>query len=235
MEPENSFHKWSVVLQRLGSEAGAWQAFQTQVTQENDIYVYYDAPVPGFSLFAITGAAEPVVLEYTVADLQITPAVAEDGATVTITASVTNTGAEDQSIPLNMSVNSQVDDSKSVSVAAGATETVTFTTVQTLGSYEVQVDRLYGNFTVAAPQVATPTPEPTVVPPQPTAITAPAPTAPAATATSAPAPAPTAVATIEPAEDDDGGNNGLIIDIIIVVVLIGGGIAFFAIRSRRRI
>ena len=54
-------------------------------------------------------------------------------------------------------------------------------------------------------------------------------------APSAPAPAPTAVATIEPAEDDDGGNNGLIIDIIIVVVLIGGGIAFFAIRSRRRI
>jgi len=129
---ENSFHKWSVVLQRLGNEAGALQAVQTQMTREDDIYVYYDAPVPGFSLFAITGAAEPVVLEYTVADLQITPAVAEDGATVTITASVTNTGAEDQSIPLNMSVNGQVDDSKSVLVAAGATETVTFTTVQTL-------------------------------------------------------------------------------------------------------
>lgn len=202
---DNGFHKWSIVLQRLNGETNEWQSVPTQRVSEDETRVHYDAPVPGFSLFAVTGGADPATFSFTVADLQISPAIAVEGADVTITASVTNTGTTDETFPINLSVNDVVDDSVSIAVAAGATETIMFTTTQTLGTYEVRVDRLFGNFIVEGQQVATPTPQPTVVPPQPTATSAPpAPTAtsapaPAATATRAPAPAATATSAPAPA------------------------------------
>lgn len=213
---ENGFHKWSILLQRLDSETNEWQAVPTQRVSEDETRVHYDAPVPGFSLFAITGGTEPATLSFTVADLQISPAIAVEGADVTITADVTNTGTTDETFPINLSVNDVVDDTVSIAVAAGATETITFTTAQSLGTYEVRVDRLFGNFTVEA-QVATPVPPqptatpvppqptPTPVPPRPTATTAPAPAPtattapPRPTATTAPAPAPTATTAPAPA------------------------------------
>ena len=205
---ENGYHKWSVQLQRLNSDTGEWQAVQPQRTSEDDTFVYYDATVPGFSLFAITGGAEPATIDFTVTDLQVSPEVAVEGSSVTITASVTNSGATDETFPINLSIAGTFADAESVSVAAGATETVTFTVDTALylaGTYEARVDREFATFTVEAQQVATPTPEPTT-PPAPTATTAPAPTAtsapspPSATATSAPsAPAPVATATSVPA------------------------------------
>ncbi len=244
---ENGYHRWSVVLHRLNSVTNEWQALEAQLVSEDDTKLHYNAPVPGFSLFAITGGIDPAGQEFTVADLQVSPAVAVEGSSVTVTAAITNTSARDQTFPINLVINLVVDDSQSVTVAAGATETVMFTTVQAVGTYEVRVDRSFGSFTVEA-QVATPTatPVPAATPaptatkapaPAPTATKAPAPTAtkapaPAPTATKVPAPAPTAVATIEPTDGDDGGSIGLIIGIIIAVLVLGGGIAFFTLRSK---
>jgi PGF-pre-PGF domain-containing protein len=102
---ENGFHKWSVVLYRLNSVTNEWQALQAQLVSENATRVHYDAPVPGFSLFAITGGTEPASQDYTVAALQVSPAIATEGSTVTATAAVTNTGATGQTFVINLSVN----------------------------------------------------------------------------------------------------------------------------------
>lgn len=114
--------------------------------------------MPGFSLFAITGGTEPASLGFTVADLQVTPATAVVGTSVTSTASVTNIGATDETFPINLSIADAFADAESVAVVAGSTETVIFT-VDTAylfaGTSEVRVDREFATFTVEAQQVAT--------------------------------------------------------------------------------
>lgn len=57
-----------------------------------------------------------------------------EGALVTITASATNTFITTNAFPITMSIINFVVNSESVIMAAGATETVTFTTIQPLGT-----------------------------------------------------------------------------------------------------
>ena len=85
-------------------------------------------------------------------DLSITPAEVAIGETVTISILVTNTGDLEGTYQATLKIDDVVVDTKEVTLAGGASETVTFTTTRDVpGTYIVTVDSLSGTFRVKAP------------------------------------------------------------------------------------
>ena len=106
---------------------------------------------------------------FAVSDLSITPAEVEIGETVTIGASVTNTGDISGSYEVTLKINDAVVEVKKVTLASSASEKLAFTVARDKpGSYIVNIDGLSGEFMVRAlPPAPAPTP-PTPPPPPPT-------------------------------------------------------------------
>ncbi len=79
----------------------------------------------------------------------ISPTQADIGQTVKISLSVTNTGDLSGSYTVSLKINNTVVDSKVVTLAGGASQTVIFTTTKDVGgTYNVSIDSLSGTFTV---------------------------------------------------------------------------------------
>ncbi len=90
--------------------------------------------------------------QFTITSLDVTPEQVPPGQPVTVSAQVTNTGDSEGSYTVNLSVNGQVEQTKTVTLAPEAVETVTFTvTKETPGSYTISIGDLTKEFTVAAP------------------------------------------------------------------------------------
>ena len=106
-------------------------------------------------------------------DLSISPGEVEIGETVTISATVANTGTATGSYKVTLKIDGVVEETKEVTLKAGASKEVTFTTSKdAAGSYSVDVNGLSGSFTVkerpAPPVTPAPTPPPPpVAPPTP--------------------------------------------------------------------
>ena len=89
---------------------------------------------------------------FTVSALSISPAEVDIGQSVTISALVANTGDLSGTYEVTLKINNVVVDTKDVTLAGGASQTVTFTTSKDVaGTYTVNVDGLSGTFTVKAP------------------------------------------------------------------------------------
>jgi len=89
--------------------------------------------------------------KFTITGLDVTPEQVLPGQPVTVSAQVTNVGDSEGSYTVNLTVNGQVEQTKTVTLAPEATETVTFTvTKETLGSYTVSIGDLTEEFTVVA-------------------------------------------------------------------------------------
>ena len=89
---------------------------------------------------------------FTITGLDVTPEQVSPGQPVTVSAQVTNTGDSEASYTVNLTVNGQVEQTKTVTLAPEAVETVTFTvTKETPGSYTISIGDLTEEFTVAAP------------------------------------------------------------------------------------
>lgn len=83
--------------------------------------------------------------EFTIGNLIITPPIAEVGQPVTVTADITNTGEVGGSHPIALMINGSQLETKELTVAPGATETVSFTFTQdATGSYSIEVGELSG-------------------------------------------------------------------------------------------
>jgi uncharacterized protein YfaS (alpha-2-macroglobulin family) len=94
----------------------------------------------------------PPPAQFTITSLDVTPERVPPGQPVTVSAQVTNTGGSGGSYTVNLTVNGQVEQTKTVPLAPEAMETVTFTvTKETPGSYTVSIGDLTEEFTVAAP------------------------------------------------------------------------------------
>ena len=94
----------------------------------------------------------PLPAEFTITSLTLSSRVVDPGEPVTITAGVTNIGGSEGSYTLNLTVNGEVEQTKTVTLAPGATGTVAFTiTREEPGSYSVSVDGKTAGFVVAAP------------------------------------------------------------------------------------
>ena len=164
--------------------------------------------VPHTTTFAIIGTLKPA--SFTLSSLVISPIQVAPGEKVNISVSVDNTGGMDGSYTVVLKINDVKEAEKSVTVAAGSSQTVSFSVTKAeAGKYDVVVDGLSGSFTVTAP---TTTPTPTTPTP-----TTPTPTMPTPT-TPTPTPTPTNWPLI----------CGIIAGVIAVV-----GLAIFFVRRRR--
>jgi len=94
----------------------------------------------------------PSPAQFTITSLDVTPQQVPPGQPVTITAHVANTGGTEGSYTVNLTVNGQVEQTKTVTLAPEAVEAVSFTvTKETPGSYSISIGDLTKEFTVAAP------------------------------------------------------------------------------------
>jgi hypothetical protein len=95
----------------------------------------------------------PAVFE--VSQLSIVPAEVGSGEAVTISAVVTNSGEDEGSYAITLKIDTAVEATKEVTLAAGEKTTVTFTVGREMaGTYQVEVDGLTGSFTVVKPPLA---------------------------------------------------------------------------------
>ncbi len=122
-----------------------------------------------------TTLGEAPAAAFASSDLSISPSEVAIGETVTISVTVANTGNASGSYEMTLKINDVVDATKEVTLEAGASKEVTFTTAKDVaGSYSVAVNGLTGSFTVKV--AAPPPPTPTPPAPAPTPAPAPAPT-----------------------------------------------------------
>jgi hypothetical protein len=128
----------------------------------------YTVNIDGLSgSFAVKKAVvPPKPAAFKVSGLAISPSEVYPGESVTVSVLVSNSGEVSGSYRVTFKVNDVVVATKDTTVAAGASQTVTFVTSQIAGTYAVDVDGLSGTFTVKTP--VTPPPEKPVVPAKPT-------------------------------------------------------------------
>ncbi len=91
----------------------------------------------------------PLESVFTYSNLQVTPLLVNTGETVTITVDVQNTGTSAGEIDVDLFINDEVADSRSVSLDAGEQRTVTFTiSEEEAGRYDVQIGETTAFFEV---------------------------------------------------------------------------------------
>ncbi len=133
-----------------------WVRLTSQVDTENNIVT---APVSHFTTFAIMGGAAvpPTPANFSVTSLDLSSEQVEPGQEVLVTVNVTNIGGCEDSYTLNLTINGEVEQTKTVTLAPSASDTVTFTVIkEEPGSYTISVDGLTKEFIVAASIVAAP-------------------------------------------------------------------------------
>ena len=117
----------------------------------------YSVAIDGLSGSFTVVAPAPAAFSAT--NLSIQPAEVQPKETVTITASVANTGGVEGSYAVVLKINGVRETEKSVTVAAASSQDVSFSvTKEEPGSYSVAVDGLTGSFTVAPPPPPPPAP-----------------------------------------------------------------------------
>jgi len=94
----------------------------------------------------------PPPAEFNITSLDLSSRQVNPGEPVTITAGVINSGGSEGSYTLNLTINGEAEQTKTVTLAPQATETVAFTiTREEPGSYSVSLDGKTTGFAVAAP------------------------------------------------------------------------------------
>ncbi len=149
---ENNINKWSVFLNRYDKEAGKWVKLPTTKKDETDDYVYYNAAINEFSLFAIAGSSTVPALEFKASNLTINPATARAGESVTVTADIKNELGITDKYAASLWINSTLEDVNYLTLAKGEKTTVSFdVTKDKTGSYQVRIGRQMGSFEVLPP------------------------------------------------------------------------------------
>ena len=145
-----------VYIAYYDTTAENWVRLTSQVDTENNIVT---APVSHFTTFAIMGGAAipPTPANFSVTSLDLSSEQVEPGQEVLVTVNVNNSGGCEGSYTLNLTINGEVEQTKTVTLAPSASDTVTFTVIkEEPGSYTISVDGLTKEFIVAASSVAAP-------------------------------------------------------------------------------
>ena len=88
--------------------------------------------------------------DFQISDLTVTPAEVKAGEEVTVSVKVTNIGGQSGSYTLSLIVNQTTEQTKTVTLEAGASTTAQFKiTKQTLGTYSIEVEGLTDELTVS--------------------------------------------------------------------------------------
>jgi len=142
--------------QEVSLEPGESQAVSFTVSRgaEGEYSVVLDGLEGSFTV-----RETPSEAHFVLADLSVLPAEVEPGEEVNILATVSNDGGVEGSYTVKLKINGSEVDSEELTLAAGASQTVSFTVSQeSSGEYSVELDGLEGSFTVAE---APPPPSPT--------------------------------------------------------------------------
>jgi hypothetical protein len=130
-------------------DGGQWVNLTTTVSAINNTATAQVAHFTPFAILAYTGAPA-----FAASDLSITPAEVDIGEEVTISLLVANSGDAAGSYEVTLKIDDAAVATEAVTLAAGASETVIFTTAKDVaGTYAVSAGGLSGTFTVkeAAP------------------------------------------------------------------------------------
>jgi uncharacterized cupredoxin-like copper-binding protein len=136
-----------VYIAYYDAPAGNWVPLSSQVDTQNNRVA---APVSHFTTFAIMGAAvPPTPANFAVTTIDLSSEQVEPGQEVFVIVNVTNTGDSEGSYTLNLTINGEVEQTKTVTLAPSASDTVTFTvTKEKPGTYTVSVDGATKEFIV---------------------------------------------------------------------------------------
>ncbi len=151
-----------LVIAYYDEEAGEWVVLESVVDTEANLIV---AEIGHFTAFAVLGyeVVVPPVLPaaFTVRDLTVSPGEVYIGESASFSVIVANTGGESGSYEVTLKINGVVEEAKEITVTAGASKEVTFTTSKgEAGSYSVEVNGLSGSFTVKEKPAPLPLPPP---------------------------------------------------------------------------
>ncbi len=158
-----------LVLVWWDAGTGKWVETESTVNPEANTIT---APVSHFTAFAALAylPPEPVLdpAAFTLSALVILPGEVALGESVTISIEEINTGEEAGNYTVTLKIDGVVEASKDITVNAGASQEVSFTTVRDLpGGYAVDVNGLGGTFVVGEEAQSPPAP-PAPTPPAPT-------------------------------------------------------------------
>jgi len=163
-----------LVLAWWDAGTGSWVELECTVDPEANTIT---APVSHFTAFAALAylPPEPALkpAAFSLSSLSISPNEVAPGESITISVEVTNTGEEAGNYKVTLKLDGVVEASEDITVNAGASQKVTFTTARDLaGTYAVDINGLSGTFVVMGE--APPPPGPPAPPAPPPAPTAPA-------------------------------------------------------------
>jgi len=123
-------------------------------TTAKDMAGTYSVDVNGLtgSFEVVEEVVPPEPAAFTPSSLSVSPTEVDIGGTVIISISVANTGGQADSYTATLKIDGVVEETKEVTVAAGASEQVNFTTSKDVaGTYSVDVNGLTGSFEVVLP------------------------------------------------------------------------------------
>jgi len=141
------FDENDLVIAVWDEVTGQWTKLPTVVDPVNNTVTTY---VTGFSTFTILAATAPA--SFQISRLTITPDEIDLGEEITISALVENTGDLSGTYDVQLKINEEVVDTKSISLKGHTTATVLFTVKPEAGGiFAVTVNGLTGRFTVTAP------------------------------------------------------------------------------------
>jgi len=138
--------------------AGKWVELESTVDPEANTIT---APVSHFTAFAVLAylPPEPAPAAFRLSSLTISPNEVALGESVTISVEVTNTGEEAGNYTVTLKIDGVVEASKDITVNAGDSQKVSFTTVRDLpGGYAVDINGLGGTFVVVGEAQSPPAP-----------------------------------------------------------------------------
>jgi transcriptional regulator with XRE-family HTH domain len=166
----------ALVIAMWDEDAGEWTMFEgatvDPVTHTITVSISH---FTAFTVLARTGPAS-----FTVSTLTISPAEVSIAEELTISLLVANTGDLPGTHDVNVLINGEAVSTIPVTLAGGASQTVTFTTTSDVGgTFIVSMNGLTGEFTIREAPTPIPIPTPTPTPPPPAPPT-PAPPPPAA-------------------------------------------------------
>ncbi len=159
-----------LVLAYYDEDAGKWAELDCVVDTENNTIT---ASVEHFTTFAIIARRPvppppppvPAPAAFSLSNITVKPLEFQPKETVTITVSVANTGGTEGSCTVVLKINGVKEAEKSVTVAAGGSEIVTFSaTREEARTYSVVVDGLSAFFIVVGPVLPPTPPPPTPLP-----------------------------------------------------------------------
>ncbi len=151
-----------LVLAYYDEAAGKWIELEGCVVDPETNTI--TAPLSHFTAFGAMFIPAPAA--FSLSGLEVSPAEAEIGSTITISTLVENSGDLAGSYALMLRIDGVAEEIKKITLGAGASEKVTFTVSRDVaGSYSVDVNGLSGSFTLKEKPAPPTAPPPEEAPP----------------------------------------------------------------------